>query len=146
MKKTNAFLVILMVVLSSFASNAQSLNAKAFTVQTYLAMYMEGDELMSYDVNEVYNVSLADGYLIHNIFTDGLVTDSQVYKISNVKNTNAEGEVTYTFNATSGVSGKIYQYEVSTDAEDATTLTLTQPEGDKTIYMATLVLLKSYKQ
>jgi hypothetical protein len=54
--------------------------------------------------------------------------------------------VSYTFNATSGVSGKIYQYEVSTDAENATTLTLTQPEGDKTIYMATVVLLKAYKK
>ena len=146
MKRTNAFLVILLVVLTSFASNAQSLNSKAFTVQTYLGMYMEGDELMSYDVNEIYNVSLADGYLTHNILTDGLVTDSQIYKISNVKNTDADGETTYTFNATSGISGKIYQYEVSTDAEGATTLTLTQPEGDKTIYMATLVLLKSYKQ
>lgn len=135
-----------MVVLTSFAANGQSLNSKAFTIQTYLGMYMEGDELMSYDVNEVYNISLADGYLIHNIFTDGLVTDSQVYKLSNIKNTNADAEVTYTFNATSGVSGKIYQYEISTDAEDSTTLTLTQPEGDKTIYMATVVLLKAYKQ
>ena len=135
-----------MVVLTSFASKAQSLNSKAFTLQTYLGMYMEGDELMSYDVNEVYNISLADGYLIHNIFTDGIVTDSQVYKISNVKSTNSDSELTYTFNATSGVSGKIYQYEISTDAEDATTLTLTQPEGDKTIYMATIVILKAYKQ
>lgn len=146
MKITNAFLVILLVVLTSFASNAQSLNSKAFTVQTYLGMYMEGDELMSYDVNEIYNVSLADGYLMHNILTDGLVTDSQTYKITNVKNTDSDSETTYTFNATSGVSGKIYQYEVSTDAEGATTLTLTQPEGDKTIYMATVVLLKAYKQ
>jgi hypothetical protein len=146
MKKASVFLVLLMAVLTSFATNAQSLNSKAFTIHTYLGLYMEGDELMSYDVNEVYNVSLADGYLIHNIFTDGLVTDSQVYKLSNIKNTSTEGETTYTFNATSGVSGKIYLYEISTDAEDATTLTLTQPEGDKTIYMATLVLLKSYKQ
>ncbi len=146
MKKTNAILVILMVVLTSFASNAQSLNAKAFTVQTYLGMYMEGDELMSYDVNEVYNVSLADGYLIHNILTDGLVSDSQVYKITNIKNTDSDGEVTYSFNATSGISGNIFKYEVSTDAEGSTTLTLTQPEGDKTIYMATLVILKSFKQ
>lgn len=107
---------------------------------------MEGDELMSYDVNEIYNISFADGYLTHNILTDGLVTDSQIYKISNVKYTNSEGEETYTFNATSGISGKIYQYEVSKDAEDATTLTLTQPEGDKTIYMATLIILKSFKQ
>jgi hypothetical protein len=146
MKRTNAFLVILMVVLTSFASNAQSLNSKAFTVQTYLGMYMEGDELMSYDVNEVYNVSLADGYLIHNILTDGLVSDSQVYKITNMKNTESDGEVTYSFSATSGVSGNIFKYEVSTDVEGATTLTLTQPEGDKTIYMATLVILKSFKQ
>ncbi len=135
-----------MVVLTSYAASGQILNSKAFTIQTYLGMYMEGDELMSYDVNEIYNVSLADGYLIHNIFTDGLVTDSQVYKLSNIKSTNTEGETTYTFNATSGVSGKIYHYEVSTDAEDATTMTLTQPEGDKTIYMATVVLLKAYKQ
>jgi hypothetical protein len=146
MKKTSVFLVLVMVVLTSFAASGQSLNSKAFTIQTYLGMYMEGDELMSYDVNEVYNVSLADGYLIHNIFTDGLVTDSQVYKLSNIKNTSTDAEVSYTFNATSGVSGKIYQYEVSTDAENATTLTLTQPEGDKTIYMATVVLLKAYKK
>jgi len=146
MKKASAFLIILIVLLTSFASKAQSLNSKAFTLQTSLGMYMEGDELMSYDVNEVYNISLADGYLIHNIFTDGIVTDSQVYKISNVKSTNSDSELTYTFNATSGVSGKIYQYEISTDAEDATTLTLTQPEGDKTIYMATIVILKAYKQ
>ena len=146
MKKTSVFLVLVMVVLTSFAASGQILNSKAFTIQTSLGMYMEGDELMSYDVNEVYNVSLADGYLIHNIFTDGLVTDSQVYKLSNIKNTSTDAEVTYTFNATSGVSGKIYQYEVSTDAEDATTMTLTQPEGDKTIYMATVVLLKAYKQ
>ena len=146
MKKTSVFLVLVMVVLTSFAASGQSLNSKAFTIQTYLGMYMEGDELMSYDVNEIYNVSLADGYLMHNILTDGLVTDSQTYKITNVKNTDSDSETTYTFNATSGVSGKIYQYEVSTDAEGATTLTLTQPEGDKTIYMATVVLLKAYKQ
>jgi hypothetical protein len=146
MKKTKALLVILLVVLTSFASNAQSLNSKSFTVQSYLGMYMEGDELMSYDVNEIYNVSLADGYLIHNIVTDGLVTDSQVYKITNVKNSEANGETTYSFNATSGISGKIYKYDVSTDAEGATTLTLTQPEGDKTIFMANLIILKSFKQ
>lgn len=144
MNGKNVLFVLLTVVLSSFSVKSQSLDPKAFTVQSYLGVYMEGDEVMSYDVNEIYNVSLSDGYLIHNILTDGLVTDSQVYKLSNI-NYQEENQMC-SFKATSGISGKIYEYEFSTDSDGSTTMTLTQPDGSKSIFMVSFAILKAFKK
>lgn len=138
-------MVVFLLVCSATAS-AQSLDSKGFTVQSYLGMYMEGEELMSYDCNEVYNVSLKDGYLVHNILTDNVVTDSQMYKISGVKTSQKDGETTFNFDATSGISGKVYKYSFSFGSEGAVTLTLVQPEGGATIFMATSAIFKTYKQ
>ncbi|MFZ9613706.1 MAG: hypothetical protein ACO29Q_10535 [Crocinitomicaceae bacterium] len=147
MKKTKLIFVSTLLLLSSLISHAQSINASSFTVQSYMGMYLEGEEWMSYETNEIYNISFADGFMVHNILTDGTVSDSQVYKISNVQNFYEDGEDGYSFEATSGVSGKVYYYTVSTDLEGITTLILTQPNGvDQTVFMTTLAILKSYRQ
>lgn len=145
MKNFKALLVAFLLVCTASA-NAQSLDSKGFTVQSYLGMYMEGEELMSYDCNEVYNVSIKDGFLVHNILTDGIVTDSQMYKISNLKSSEKDGETTFAFDATSGISGKIYKYSISFGGEGSVTLTLTQADGSATIFMATSAIFKTFKQ
>lgn len=146
MKKLKALLVVILLVCSAGAAQAQGLDSKGFTVQSYLGMYMEGDELMSYDCNEVYNVSLKDGFLVHNIITDEVVTDSQMYKISGIKTSQKDGETNFTFDATSGISGKVYNYTFSFGKEGSVTLTLKQPDGSATIFMATSAIFKTYKQ
>ncbi len=145
MKNFKALLVVILLVCSASA-NAQSSDSKGFTVQSYLGMYMEGEELMSYDCNEIYNVSVKDGYLVHNIITDNVVTDSQMYKISNVKTSEKDGETTFNFDATSGISGKVYNYSISFGGEGSVTITLVQPDGGATIFMATSAIFKTYKQ
>lgn len=142
------FKVLLLFVLLVFAgaAHAQSLDSKGFTVQSYLGMYMDGEELMSYDVNEVYNVSLQDGFLIHNILSDNVVTDSQMYKISNLVKSQKDGDITFAFDATSGISGKVYSYSISFGADNAVTLTLIQPDGSATVFMATSAIFKTFKQ
>lgn len=146
MKKANALLVFLFMFLSSTAFYAQDLDSKGFTVQTYIGMYMQDGELMSYDVNEVYNVSLKDGYLIHNILKDNIVSDSQMYKITNIKKGKTDGETKFSFDATSGISGKKYFYEIFFDPEGTVTLNLTQPDGSVTVFLATSAIFKTFNQ
>ena len=142
------FKALLTIILLSFAStvNAQSLDSKGFTIQSYLGMYMDGEELMSYDANEIYNVSLQDGYMVHNILSDNVVTDSQMYKISNLVKSEKEGETTFAFDATSGISGKVYSYSISFGKDASVTLTLIQPDGGVTVFMATSAIFKTFKQ
>lgn len=145
--KTMKTWVLLFVLTISISSFAQNRNLKGFTAQTYIGMYMDGEELKSYDCDEVYSVSLNDGFLVHNILTDGKVSNAQMYKISNVKEVSGEdGEVTYSFNALSGLSGNIYSYSFSLSGEKVVTLTLIQPEGDVTVFLGTSEIFKTFKQ
>lgn len=69
------------------------------------------------EVRQIYNISLKDRVLVHNVFEDGVegVSDSQVYQITEVKESGANEIVFY---AKSGVSGKLYEYRL-VDAEGA---------------------------
>lgn len=125
---------------------AQDLNSKGLSVHTYLGLYYEGEEIKTYDVNEIYNVSFTDGYLIHNILSDGIVSDSQIYKVTNVQRKVTDGTNTFTFKATSGVSGSIYTYEIYMEDEQNVTLKLIQPDGSSSVYMGSFNILKTYKQ
>lgn len=138
--------VFILLFAASFSFTQENLESKGFTIQSYLGMYMENGEVMSYDANEVYNISLSDGYLIHNIFKDNVISDSQLYKISNIKRTTEKEENKFAFDATSGLSGNVYHYEVYFGKEGSVTLNLTQPNGDATVFLATSAILKTFKQ
>jgi len=140
------FAVSALIFTATVSFAQESLDSKGFTVQTYLGMYMEDGEVMSYDVNEIYNISLQDGFLVHNILKDNLISDSQLYKISKITRTTEKEENKFAFDATSGLSGNVYRYEVYFDKEGGVTLNLTQPNGDATVYLATSGILKTFKQ
>lgn len=141
----NGFVMLVFFLLAG-KLYAQDLNSKGLSVHTYLGLYYEGEEIKTYDVNEIYNVSFTDGYLIHNILSDGIVSDSQIYKVTNVQRKVTDGTNTFTFKATSGVSGSIYTYEIYMEDEQNVTLKLIQPDGSSSVYMGSFNILKTYKQ
>lgn len=66
-------------------------------------------------VMQIYNISLKDRVLVHNVFEDGTdgVSDSQVYQITEIRESEGKEIV---FFAKSGVTGKLYEYRL-VDAE-----------------------------
>ena len=145
MKNLRALLVIGMLLCSVFVQ-AQSLNEKGFTVQIYMGMYQEDGEIKTYDAYDLYNITLTDGFLVHNILTECVITDSQIYKISGLKRETIENEPTYIFNATSGISGNVYKYEISLGADNGITLLRYQPDGSSEVFLGTYVMFKTYQQ
>jgi hypothetical protein len=147
MKNIKVFFVLALLIFAfSSDTRSQSLNSKGFTIHTYVGMYMEDGEVKSYEVNEIYNVSFQDGLLIHNIFSGESVTNSQIYKISDLSRIQKEGVVSFEFDAISGISGKVYRYIITFESETAATLTLVQPDGSSTVFMAAASILKTFKQ
>lgn len=145
MKHLKLFFLASLVMLS-FGAKAQDASSKGFTVQVLVGSYLEGGETKTYDVNDIYNVSIKDQVLIHNVLDlEGLVTDSQVYKISDLKVETVEGITSFKFNATSGVSGKVYGYYFSFISSMAM-VDRTQPDGFVESFVGTSVVLKTFKQ
>ena len=145
MKNLKALLVVAML-LCSVIVRAQSLDAKGFTVQVYMGVYQEDGEIKTYDAFDVYNISFTDGFLVHNILTECTITDSQIYKISNLRRETIEKEPTFIFDAVSGISGNKYKYEIAFAAEGGITLVRYQPDGSSEVFLGTNVMFKTYQQ
>lgn len=146
MKALKIVFPILLLFLFAEKIQAQELTMKGVSVHSYMGVYKENDEIKTYDVNEIYNISFADGILIHNILTDGIISNSQIYKITNVQRKVVDGLNSFTFNATSGISGSIYSYEVYFEKEGGVTLKLIQPDGSSSVFMASYAVLKTFIQ
>lgn len=100
---------------------AKSLSAQySFAVSSYNEIDLETKETKSsVPVNQLFNVSLKDNFLIHNVINEsGMIEDSQLYKIIKQKETNG----VVSLSCKSGVTGSVYEYLISKDAEGGATL------------------------
>lgn len=92
----------------------------SFSVNALNEIDMETKEtISSIEVNQLFNFSLKDGFLIHNLVDEeGNIEDSQFYKIIKKEEKN---NIIF-LSCESGVSGKVYQYFISEDEENGTQL------------------------
>lgn len=144
MSKLKFLFVALLTALTVSAKAQVTTDSKGFAFQVYIGSYQEGGETKTFDVNDIYSVSITDGFLVHQVLDgDGLVTDAQFYRLSNVKAEDLEGMPTWTFDATSGISGNVYKYEV-TFIETVVSANRTQPSGNVETFIGIGVPLKTY--
>jgi hypothetical protein len=148
MKTTLIQIALCMVCLGfCFKSNAHFIDLKGITVQASTELYMQDGEIKSETVDQIYNVSFKDGILMHNIFKDGSISDSQVYQLKDVKATVDGDDTKFTFGAMSGVSGNVYKYTLTIDKDGRLiSLVVAQPTGEKTTYNGGASTLKTFKQ
>lgn len=92
----------------------------SFSVKALNEIDMETKEtISSIDVNQLFNFSLKDGFMIHNLVDEeGNIEDSQFYKIIKKEEKN---DIIF-LSCESGVSGNVYQYFISEDEENGTQL------------------------
>jgi hypothetical protein len=122
---------------------AKSLPAQySFAVSSFNEIDLETKETKStVAVNQIFNISLKDGYLIHNVLNEsGSVDDSQVYKIISKKDKNG----VLVLSCKSGISGNVYEYLISKDAEGGATL---YQVANNALYLleSKMTPLKTYK-
>ena len=123
---------------------AKSLSAQySFTVSSFNEIDLETKETKSsVAVNQIFNVSLKDNFLIHNVLNEsGYVEDSQLYKIIKQKETNG----VVSLSCKSGVTGSVYEYLISKDAEGGATL---YQVSNNALYLleSKMTPLKTYKK
>ena len=83
-----------------------------FHTTKYEEMNLATDETETYTRHQVFSISLPDKYLIHTVFDDygEKVTDSQIYRIIDIKEEDHDGELWKILTVKSGVSGNKYVY------------------------------------
>ena len=115
----------------------------SFAVSSFNEIDLETKETKStVVVNQIFNISLKDGYLIHNVLNEsGFVDDSQVYKIISKKDKNG----VLVLSCKSGISGNVYEYLISKDPEGGATL---YQVANNALYLleSKMTPLKTYKK
>jgi len=142
--------IIALLMLIGININAQYLGIKGLTIQATSALYVENNELMAVDINQVFAISFSDNMLTHIIYKDILINDSQIYKIENSSNfLDNNGNTSYKFETVSGLSGNRFYYEVKIDNSTGSlfSLIITQPDKVTSItYKGGIIFLKTYNQ
>ncbi|HBW86595.1 MAG TPA: hypothetical protein DEF82_07635 [Crocinitomicaceae bacterium] len=92
----------------------------SFSVKTLNEIDMETKEtISSIEVNQLFNFSLKDGFMIHNLVDEeGNIEDSQFYKIIKKEEKN---NIIF-LSCESGVSGNVYRYFISEHEDNGTQL------------------------
>lgn len=145
MKKLKALFLAIGLLVFASAVKAQDLTSQGFTIQVYIGMYDENGEVKSYELNEIYSISFADQIMVHNVLSEDIISDSQVYKVSNLQKKVAEDLLEFSFDATSGISGNVYKYNVALGSGVAT-MDRTQPNGSSESFLGSSIKLKTFKQ
>lgn len=93
----------------------------SFSVKNINEIDLETKEVgSSIEVNQFFNFSLTDGFMIHNLIDEeGNIEDSQFYKIIKKEKKN---NVLIFITCESGVSGNTYNYLINEDEEMGTSL------------------------
>jgi hypothetical protein len=128
-------------VFATLTSFAQEIKGFTFQINTYALEIDDYEEI--YTSNELYNISLVDGYAVHNfVNNNGVVTESQFYKIKSYKSTETDKEIVITFTLLSGLSGLEYTYSLHISEEY---IVLSYNNGE-VIYGGGVTKIKTYKQ
>jgi hypothetical protein len=138
MKTMNKFLFCGLFIL------ANSLSAQySFRVKSYNEINLETRETISTrEVNQIFNVSLRDNYLVHNVLDEyGNIEDSQLYKIIKQEKRN---DLLW-LSCESGVTGNVYEYIVNEDEVSGPQLFYF---NSGTLYLldGSMTRLKTYRQ
>lgn len=141
------FYAICLLLLLANEASAQDYYLKGLTVHATTELYIEANEPKSGNVDQVYTISFTDKLLTHIIYSSTTVTDSQIYRVENVTNTNDVGNTILKFDALSGVSGNKFKYELRIDKDGKlVSFKLTTPKGDITVYKGVITKLKTFVQ
>ena len=137
----------LVLFMASSAAYAQYTTLNGVTVHARSMLYVSNGEVKTETISQIYNCSFKDNILVHNIIEDGIVSNSQIYKLKNVK-IYMDGENTiFKMDALSGVSGFTYKYKISVDKDGKLiSLLLTNTDDSKTTYTGGITVLKTYEQ
>lgn len=127
--------------------NAQFIKMGGISVQTVSKNYLQNGDFITDPCDELYNVSFKDSILVHNIFTEGSLTVSQVYQINHIAKAGDDEVAIFSFEALSGRSGMTYKYSIKVDAEGKLiSLICNEPDGSKVTYKGDVIELKTFKQ
>jgi hypothetical protein len=137
-KKLALVLTFVFVTLTSFTQEI-----KGFTFQINSYAVTEDNYEIIYTSNQLYNVSLVDGYAVHNIANgDGVVTESQFYKVSSHQTKISDSEIVITFTLKSGISGLEYTYSLHISEEYIVLIY----ENDSTIFVGDVTPIRTFNQ
>ena len=145
-KITIALLFAFMGMGSMTEVNAQFLDKKGFVVGAYSYDYIDAGETVTTKCDQAYSISLTDKMLCHTIYVDGYIDQSQLYQLSNIEKF-MDGENTIIkITATSGMTGKTYDYKLSIGA-DGKLIALSLTDKDGAInYHGDLLEMKTFVQ
>jgi hypothetical protein len=146
--KIKKIVALIMFLCSAQLAKAQFVDLKGITIQATSKMFVENNEAKSEKLDQLFNVSFKDYILIHTIYTDGVVEQSQVYQLSAIDAfVDRDGVTIFKFNALSGLSGNTYKYLAKMGKDGILeSFLLEDPTGYKTSYRGGITTLKTFKQ
>jgi hypothetical protein len=134
--------LVLTLVFTTLTSFTQDIKGFTFQVNTY-ATPSDGYEEI-HRTNQLYNVSLVDGFAVHNVVNSGgLVIESQFYKIKSHETIDTDLEIIIKFTLLSGMTGLEYTYNLIISKSDEY-IVLTS--DDDVVYGGNATKIKTYKQ
>jgi len=142
MKKTIKNLAIaLTFVFATLTSFSQDL--KGFTFHAVTTAFESSNFEDIYEINQLYQVSFTDGYLVHTIMNanTGLVSESQFYKITSKEVIRTMDGFEIKFKVRSGLSGSYFEYTLYT-SDDYDILNF----DDIVLQGGKAIVLKTYNQ
>ena len=136
--------ILLLLLLAGTAGFANAQYSFLSTTNT-LVKKTTGEKAESEDKVQIYNISLKDMLLVHNVFDEETgEMDSQIYQLTEVSQPNDD---LITFQAKSGVSGKTYEYRLNMKDKENPALILVLANNDYNLqYNGKLTPLKTFKQ
>ncbi len=147
MKKIKNLLTLLAIV--AFQNiYAQYTDLKGVTIQASSVSYYDSGQLKNITTDELYTFSFNDGIMVHNVYSSGTISASQVYSLISIEKYMDGLITTFKGISVSGISGKKYMYEIKISEEGKLLQMIrTQPDGiTKEFFKGGILELKTYKQ
>ena len=146
-KKMAIIALVFFFSLLSSKSFAQFLDLKGVTVKAISTESIVDGENIPGTCDMIFNVSLADKILVHNVFEDGYISASQIYSLSDVEKYTEQENTVFKFTAISGVSGNSFYYKITINKEGKlSSLILTQMDKSTVSYFGSVSALRTLKQ
>lgn len=135
------------MILFGNSIQAQYTHLNGIALQANSVLYLENNEPKSDAIDQLYNFSFIDEILVHSIYSKGLIKESQVYKLSNIKKEMDKEITVLKADGESGLSGRVYKYEIRISKDGyLVEMYRWQPEGTKETFKGDVIPLKTFKQ